>query len=120
MVFKRKHQTYLFILTSEKEQELNFFLLISLWTHAIKILPSKCVYKSDCSILYTCTVLAIYEKTSKMWNVSIQKDVVNVISLKTDMLRGQPKDFYFKKSIRVLYSETDPDPPTHCLPLESK
>lgn len=55
-----------------------------------------------------------------MWNVSIQKDVVSVISLKTDMLRGQPKDFYSKKSLRVLYYETDPDPPTHCLPLESK
>lgn len=119
-MFKRKHKTYLFVLTSEKKRKLNFSLLISLGTHAVKILPSKCVYESACSTLYTCTVVAISEKTSKVWNVSIQKDVVNVISLKTDMLRGQPKDFYFKKSVRVLYYETDPDPPTHCLPLESK
>lgn len=99
-MFKRKHKTYLFVLTSEKKRKLNFSLLISLGTHAVKILPSKCVYESACSTWYTCTVVAIFEKTSKVWNVSIQKDVVNVISLKTDMLRRQPKDFLLQEILK--------------------
>lgn len=46
---------------------------------------SKCVCESACSTRYICDAVAVYEKTSKAWNISIQKDVVKVMSLKTDI-----------------------------------
>lgn len=104
------------ILYSVKRQEFYFFLFIVLGSLTLwRFMPylSKCVYESACSTRYICDAVAVY-KTSKAWNISIQKDVVKVMSLKTDIPWGWLKDFYLKKSIRVLYDKSDPDPPTHC------
>lgn len=41
-----------------------------------------------------CAAAAMYEETSKEWHISLQKDVVKVMSLKTDIPWGWLKEIH--------------------------
>ena len=95
------HSVYPVFCKATKKQELCFFISLgTLILRSCVLYPSTCTYESACSTRSLCAAVAVYEKTSKEWTISLQKDVVKVMSLKTDISWGWLKDFYLKKSIR--------------------